>query len=89
MKPSLPDGLPREIRLTVRHKVPSLNRLFAMNPWQRKKEKEKTQTAFMSALRASGCDSVILTTFVRNTSSTASATRGLSGMIARKTSRLK
>lgn len=89
MKPSLPDGLPGEIRLTVRHNVPSLNRLFAMNPWQRKKEKEKTQAAFMSALQVSGLGSAILTTFARNTSSTASATRGLSGMIARKTSRLK
>ncbi len=42
------------IRLVVRHCVPSLNRLFAMNPWQRRREKLATQAAFASAW-SSGC----------------------------------
>jgi hypothetical protein len=34
------------LRLVVRHPVPSVNRLFAMNPWQRRREKQATQAAF-------------------------------------------
>ena len=41
------------LRLVVRHSVPSLNRLFAMNPWQRRREKRAAQGAFASALSAS------------------------------------
>ena len=69
------NGMENGIRLVVRHPVPSLNRLFAMNPWQRRREKLATQGAFASALSASGLDSVIQTTFARNTSLIASATR--------------
>jgi len=69
------NGMENGIRLVVRHPVPSLNRLFAMNPWQRRREKLATQGAFASALSASGLDSAIRTTFARNTSLIASATR--------------
>jgi len=62
------------LKLVVFHRVPSLNRLFAMNPWERREEKVRTQNAFMSSLQASGEGSAILTTFVRNISSTASDT---------------
>lgn len=58
----------RKIVLFVRHHTPSLNKLFAMNPWQRKREKEETQRAFVSALRAADVGSATLTTFARNTS---------------------
>lgn len=54
-------------KLVVRHPVPSLNRLFAMNPWQRRREKQLTQNAFAYALRDSGADYSILTTFAQNT----------------------
>ena len=77
------------LRLVVRHPVPSLNRLFAMNPWQRRREKRATQGAFASALSASGLDSAIQTTFARNTSSIASATRGSSPTTGPTASRLK
>lgn len=40
----------KPIKLVLKHPVPSLNKLFAMNPWQRKKEKQKTQVAFHGAL---------------------------------------
>ncbi len=43
-------------KLTIYHKVPSLNALLSMNPWQRKKEKVATQDAFLCALRALGDD---------------------------------
>src|ERR1044072_1644861 len=59
--------------LEVHHPVPSLNKLFAMNPWQRKKEKVATQDAFLSALRALGDDSVIQITSSGNTLSIVSA----------------
>lgn len=77
------------IKLIVRHKVPSLNRLFAMNPWTRKKEKEQTQAAFMSALQASGADSSTLTTFARSISLIAAGMSGGSKMIGKKISRSK
>ena len=77
------------LRLVVRHPVPSLNRLFAMNPWQRRREKRATQGAFASALSASGLDSAIRTTFARNTSLIASATPGSSRTIRWSASRSK
>ena len=49
--PPPPEGPPL-ITLIVKHKVPSLNQLFAMNPWQRKKERYRSQCAVMSALKA-------------------------------------
>ena len=77
------------IRLVVRHPVPSLNRLFAMNPWQRRREKLATQAAFAFALSASGLASAIQTTFARNTSLTACATRASSRTTRRNASRSK
>jgi len=47
------DGQPqtcKPLKLVIRHPVPSLNRLFAMNHWARQKEKQKTQQWFYSAL---------------------------------------
>lgn len=76
----------QNIKFVVRHPVPSLNKLFAMNPWRRRREKKSTQTAFAYALRDSGFDSSTLTMFARNTSSTAFATRVLSQTTALPTS---
>jgi hypothetical protein len=45
-------GTRTSIKLVVRRRVPSLNVLFAMSHWQRTKEKNATQAAFKSALRA-------------------------------------
>lgn len=53
--PQQPEG-PPWIELRVKHKVPSLNQLLAMNPWQRRKEKQKTQAAVLSALKAAESD---------------------------------
>ena len=83
------NGTENGIKLVVRHPVPSLNRLFAMNPWQRRREKLATQAAFASALSASALDSAIQTTFARNTSLIASATRDSSRMTRRSLSRSK
>ena len=83
------NGMENGLRLVVRHPVPSLNRLFAMNPWQRRREKLATQGAFASALSASGLDSAIQTTFARNILSIASATRGSSPTTHRSASRSK
>ena len=83
------NGMENGIRLVVRHPVPSLNRLFAMSPWRRHREKLATQGAFASALSASGLDSVIRTTFARNTSLIACATRASLRMTRRTVSRLK
>jgi hypothetical protein len=58
----------QSVKLTIKHPVPSLNKLFSMNPWQRKREKEQTQRAFMSALQASGAGLLTRITFARNTS---------------------
>src|SRR6266446_10128875 len=53
---------PDSLRLIVRHKVPSLNVLFSMNPWQRRKEKIATQHALLSALKVSaGASSIPIT----------------------------
>ena len=83
------NGTENGIRLVVRHPVPSLNRLFAMNPWQRRREKLATQAAFASALSASALGSAIQTTFARNTSLIASATRDSSPTTRRSASRSK
>lgn len=76
-------------KLSVLHPVPSLNALFAMNPWQRRKEKLATQRAFMSALQASGVDSLTLTTFVRSTLLIASGMPASSKMTVQPTLPLK
>jgi hypothetical protein len=83
------NGMENGLRLVVRHPVPSLNRLFAMNPWQRRREKLATQSAFASALSASGFDPAIRTTFVQNISLIASATRDSSRTTRRTALRSK
>ncbi len=75
--------------LIVRYPVPSLNRLFAMNPWQRKKEKVATQNAFMSALSAIENGSATRIIFAESILSIASATRKSSRMTGQKILRLK
>lgn len=55
--------------LTVKHRVPSLNRLFAMNHWQRHREKKETQLAVQCALKATEPGSAIPTIWLENTSS--------------------
>jgi len=79
----------QKVRLVVWRKTPSLNLLFGMGHWQRKKEKQATQVAFASALKDAGCDSLTLTTFARNTSLIAAATRASSRTTGRKTSNFK
>lgn len=54
------------LKLVVKYKVPSLNRLFAMNHWQRAKERRKAHVALMYALMRTGHGSSILTTSARN-----------------------
>lgn len=39
-----------EIKLTIRRKVPSLNILFKMNPWERSAEKKEMQAALLEAI---------------------------------------
>lgn len=52
------------LKLIVRHPVPSLNKLFAMNHWQRHKERNQTQLALLSALQVSAKDLSIQTTLL-------------------------
>ena len=49
------------IRIEIAERVPSLNRLFGLNPWARKKLKEETFIAVASALLAKdvGCSTQI------------------------------
>lgn len=79
------------IKIVVLHPVPSLNKLFAMNHWQRSRERKATRAAFMSALRATAKDSLTQITSLEdaNTSLTACAMQGLSKTTDRKTFRLK
>lgn len=62
------------ITLVVAHPVPSLNTLFAMSHWGRKRERDKTQAALLSALSATATDSSTRTTSAQNTLSMACAT---------------
>ena len=58
MTPCLNDPpLPETILLVLKYRVPSLNRLFSMNHWQRRKEKQQAQLATLSALKAAAADS--------------------------------
>jgi hypothetical protein len=57
LHPQQPEGLPW-IELRVKHKVPSLNQILAMNPWARRKEKQRTQAAVLFALKALENDSL-------------------------------
>ena len=85
MSKSMENGL----KLVVHHTMPSLNRLFSMGHWQRRKEKLSTQAAFASALKATGLDSATQTTFAQNTSLTASGMRASSRTTRRNSSRSK
>lgn len=69
---------PYSCKLIIYHPVPSLNRLFGMNHWQRRREKKATQAAFLSMLKASGFDSWTTTICAASFSLTASATRSSS-----------
>ena len=59
--------------LVINYPVPSLNKLFGMNHWQRRREKKAAQDAFESALLA--IEGVSATSIIspQSTSSTASA----------------
>lgn len=74
------------IKLVVRHRVPSLNELFRMNPWQRRKEKQETQSAMLSAYGAFDHDFATRTIFAQNTLSTACDTLARFLTTAHKTS---
>lgn len=52
----------KQIRLTVNHPVPSLNKLFRMHGLSRSRESKKIQSAMLSALSVIGPASVTLTT---------------------------
>ena len=54
------------VRLEVKGVPPSLNALFAMNPWGRMRAKKKIQAEFISALRSLGNDSSIQITSSQN-----------------------
>lgn len=71
-------------KMVIYHTVPSLNRLFAMNHWQRRREKKATQAAFLSMLKASGADSSTTTICAQSFLSTAFATPGSSRTTPRK-----
>lgn len=71
------------------YKVPSLNALFAMNHWQRRKEKQKAQAAFMSALRHSAQGSLTPITSPQNFWSIAADTLASSLMIRQKKSSIR
>src|SRR5689334_16104469 len=68
-----PTGSPI-IKLVVYHPVPSLNRLFNMNRWQRQKEKRITQAALLLALCPTEQGFSTQTTFVQSILSTAYGT---------------
>lgn len=79
---------PIVLKVVVQRKVPSLNALFGMNHWARKKEKEKTQSALLSALDPSATDCSTPTTSSEASSilSTAYGTLALFMMTAKQTS---
>jgi len=72
--------------IDVEHAVPSLNKMFGMNHWQRRREKKDTQDAFQSSLRLieDGCSTK--TTYASNTSWTVSDMLGLFRMTIHKQS---
>ena len=62
------------IRLVVWRKIPSLNELFNMSPWSRRRERVNTQKDLLFALQLADRDSSTQTICARNTLSTAYAT---------------
>lgn len=85
------EKLEKEPFLTIR--IPavtaSLNALFAMNHWQRMKEKKRIQAAFISALQSAGSGYSIQTTASESTQSIASAMLECFQTTVRKMSLLK
>jgi hypothetical protein len=61
------------LTLVIHYPVPSLNRLFALGHWQRRKEKQATQAAVLSALRRAVLERSIQTTAAPSILSTACA----------------
>lgn len=58
------------LRLVVYHNLPGTNRILAMNPWQRARERLLTQCAVLCALKATAADSLTEMEFGSNTLST-------------------
>jgi hypothetical protein len=54
--------------LTLRHPLPSWNRVLGLGHWQRSRLKKEIAADFLSALRASAADSSTRTTSAKNTS---------------------
>ena len=70
ISPSSFIGLPPEgLRINLKYKVPSLNRLLAMNHWQRHREKKVARSAFELWLRACAADYSTKTISAPSTSS--------------------
>lgn len=60
-------------RIVIPYRLPSLNALFAMQHWQRIKEKKKAQANFESTLRGAAAGKSTPTMSFQSTCSTASA----------------
>jgi len=80
--PSSFNGIPPGgLRITLKYRLPSLNRLFGMNHWQRHREKKEAKRAFESWLRAGAAGSLTPTTSAPSTSSTSFDMGAYCGMI--------
>lgn len=77
------------VAIRVGSKVPSLNQLFAANPWSRKKIKAEVQRNFGCALSRSGSAFWIPTTSAQSTTLTASGMLECFQMTLRKLSESK
>ena len=79
----------KSLTIQVDHQVPSLNKLFSMNHWGRKKEKDITQLAVLSALNhsAHGFSTQTISSEVRSILSIASDTLGSFMTTGKQTSR--
>lgn len=75
------------IKLVVKYKVPSLNRLFKIGPMGRFQERKKAHRALLSELQRSAHDSLTQTTSARSLLLTACDTLALYLTTARRTSR--
>lgn len=74
------------LKLVVKYRVPSLNRLFAMNHWERAKERRKAHLALLSALSPTDTRYLTQTTSAQRALSTAYGTLALYLATGRKTS---
>lgn len=74
-----------KLKLVVHYKVPSLNRLFKMNHWQRAKERSKAHLALLSALSPTEPSYLTQTTSAQKALSTAFDTLALYLMTGPKT----